>query len=120
MREKHREIFEKLTSTFASATIEKWEQMLCNWYAAQSNPNRANTVAVPNPFEEPASGKFMSLFSYLSLTFLFAATTLQDVRLELMKEEAAAAAEGAVSPHKMSLTSFLVLGLDLEDQQYVS
>ena len=45
---------------------------------------------------------------------------LQDVRLELMKEDVVAAAEGAVSPHKVSITSFLVMGLDIKDQQYVT
>lgn len=48
------------------------------------------------------------------------ATTLQDVRLELTKEDAAAATNGIVSAHKMISTSFFVMGLELEDQQYVS
>lgn len=46
-------------------------------------------------------------------------TTLQDVRLELAKDDAASSAHGLVSPHKMTLTTFLITGLDLEDQQCV-
>ena len=45
------------------------------------------------------------------------ATTLQDIRLELAKEEAAEMAAGVVPQHKMSLTGFLTMGLSLEDRQ---
>jgi hypothetical protein len=47
------------------------------------------------------------------------ATTLQDIRLELAKEEAAEMAAGVVPQHKMSLTGFLTTGLLLEDRQWV-
>lgn len=47
------------------------------------------------------------------------ATTLQDVRLELAKDDAASSAQGVVSPHKITLATFLMTGLDLEEQQYV-
>jgi hypothetical protein len=47
------------------------------------------------------------------------ATTLQDVRLELAKDDAASSAQGVVSPHRVTLTTFLMTGLDLEEQQYV-
>lgn len=36
-----------------------------------------------------------------------------------MTEEADAARSGEVSPHKVSMSSFLMTGLDIEDQQYV-
>jgi hypothetical protein len=45
------------------------------------------------------------------------ATTVQDVRLELVKEEANEAAHGILSAHKTSLSGFLTLGLELEEQQ---
>ena len=54
---------------------------------------------------------------------LFLATTLQDVRLELAKEDSVLAtqlaAQGDISGHKTSLTSFLTTGLELEEQKYV-
>lgn len=92
--------------------------MLRDWYMSQLSSDLPNTAgSVPNPFEEPVSGMFPFIFPHLFLTLtLFLATTLQDVQLELMKEDAA---EGAKSPHKVSLTSFLVIGMDLEDQQCV-
>lgn len=47
------------------------------------------------------------------------ATTFQDVRLALAQEDSADAAQGAISPHKTVLTTFLTMGLDLEEHQYV-
>ncbi|KAF8231605.1 hypothetical protein L208DRAFT_1468141, partial [Tricholoma matsutake] len=47
-----------------------------------------------------------------------ASTTLQDVQLELAKEESTSAAQGEVATHKTSLTTFLTTGLELEEQQY--
>jgi hypothetical protein len=55
----------------------------------------------------------------LYLTLLVASTSFQDVRLELAKEDSISAAQGEISPHTTSLTSFLTIGLDLEEQQYV-
>jgi hypothetical protein len=46
-------------------------------------------------------------------------TTLQDVRLQLAKEEAAQAALGELPQHSMSALAFLMTGFDLEDSQYV-
>lgn len=45
------------------------------------------------------------------------ATTVQDVRLQLTQEDAAEALRGIVSPHKTTLTAFLTIGLELEEQQ---
>jgi hypothetical protein len=47
------------------------------------------------------------------------ATTLQDVRLELAKEDTRLVAQGDVAAHETSLTSFLMTGLELEEHQYV-
>jgi len=47
------------------------------------------------------------------------ATSLQDVRLELAKEDAAEAAKGTTHANKMTFTTFFMTGLDLEEQQYV-
>lgn len=53
------------------------------------------------------------------MTSAHLATTLQDVRLDLAKEDAAEAARGLITPHKMTMTAFLTMALDLEEQQYV-
>jgi hypothetical protein len=45
------------------------------------------------------------------------ATTLQDVRLELAKEEAVNAARGVLPKHKITSTSFFFTAFDIEEQQ---
>jgi hypothetical protein len=50
---------------------------------------------------------------------LLLATTLYDVRLELVKEELRLAAQGEIMVHEMSSTSFIMAGLELEECQYV-
>jgi hypothetical protein len=41
------------------------------------------------------------------------------VRLELAKEESRLAAQGEISVHQISMTNFLMAGLELEERQYV-
>ena len=41
------------------------------------------------------------------------------MRLELAKEESRLAAQGEISGHEISLTTFLMTGLELEERQYV-
>lgn len=43
---------------------------------------------------------------------------MQDVRLELAKEDAEVMKDGVVAPHTTTLTDFLMKGLELEEQQY--
>ena len=51
------------------------------------------------------------------LTDILPGTTLQDVRLELTKEDAVQAALGKLPRHKVSLGGFLMKGFELEDSQ---
>ncbi|TFY75854.1 hypothetical protein EWM64_g8158 [Hericium alpestre] len=46
-------------------------------------------------------------------------TSLAEVRLELQEEEAEESRRGVMSPHEMTASTFLMVGLDLEEQQYV-
>jgi hypothetical protein len=52
MRQKHRDIFARLTATFLADTIRKWDAKVVEWHA---DPSRPRTK--PNPYEEPRSGK---------------------------------------------------------------
>jgi hypothetical protein len=65
--------------------------------------------------------KHVSQFFFSNLTDILppisVATTVQDVRLELVNEEAEEAARGILTPHKTSLSGCLTLGLELEEQQ---
>lgn len=111
MREKHRSIFEQFSSTFPPQTVQKWENMISEWKIDKSKPN---------PYKEPPSCTHCySPFSLLAYNVCCSATTLQDVRLELAKDDAASSAQGVISPHNITLTTFLTTGLDLEEQQYV-
>ena len=47
-------------------------------------------------------------------------STLQDVRLELAKEEATQAALGRRPRHRVSMATFLMTGFELEDSQCVN
>ena len=58
-----------------------------------------------------------SCLVYCFADHTFLATTLQDVRLQLVQEEANEVARGIPSAHKTSLSGFLTLGLELEEQQ---
>ncbi|KAM6493543.1 hypothetical protein JOM56_011677 [Amanita muscaria] len=91
MRNKHSEIFKKFSETFSESMREKWEKMLADWNVDPSKPN---------PYEEPV-----------------APTSLQDVRLELGKEDMAMAADGHGPSIKTTLGSFFMTGLDIEEQQ---
>lgn len=51
---------------------------------------------------------------------LLLASKVSEVRLRLTQEEAAEAAKGKESPHEVSASVFIRMGLELEDQQYVS
>jgi len=103
-------VFNQLSATFSAATIKKWESMITTW---EANPKARN------PYAETGCGKRLSShFFFLEANFMIA-TTLQDVRLALAKEEAAQVALGNLPPHKMSLSAFLIAGFELEDSQYV-
>ena len=59
------------------------------------------------------------MISYVFITDIFIETTMQDVCLWLAKKEAAQAALGELPQHKTSLLTFLMIGFELEDSQYI-
>jgi hypothetical protein len=110
MRDKQRLIFQQFSSTFPPQTVKEWEAMVLEW---------RNDRSKPNPYKEPAPcSSYHLLVSLPHCLHPPLATTLQDVRLALAKEEAAEAARGRISPHKVTQTTFLTMALDLEEQQY--
>lgn len=111
MRQKHREAFDTFSNTFSPRTILQWTKMVEAWLGDRTKPN---------PYEEPSNSEsqmFACCFSLLNFGSL--ATTLQDVRLELAKEDADAMVAGATQPHSTSPTAFLMKGLELEESQCV-
>ncbi|TFY73759.1 hypothetical protein EWM64_g10254 [Hericium alpestre] len=72
---------------------ERWEEMVLAFEQDHLNPN---------PYEETMK-----------------TTLLADVRAEIQIEEAEKAARGVMSLHEMTASTFLTVGLDLEEQQCV-
>lgn len=93
MHVKQREAFVKFNATFSSDVVERWGKMVAEWDADRTKPN---------PYEEPVAG-----------------TSTAEVRLELAKEEAADVERGNRTIHNISAGRWLIMGLDLEEQQYV-
>ena len=67
MRQKHHDIFARLTATFPADTVRKWDTKVAEWHA---DPSRPRTK--PNPYEEPRSGEqpIRALSRILDQTFL--------------------------------------------------
>jgi hypothetical protein len=51
---------------------------------------------------------------------LFVEETMTDVRMELAAEEGLQTSEGGNPTHEVSEAGFLLLGLEMEEQQYVT
>ena len=111
MKTTHKGAYQQLTSTFSTELIKKWENKVEKW---------ENDLSAPNPYTEPAIGNEISLILSNVSDGGILGLTLQDVRLELSKEEAAEASSSNCQTHKVSLTGFLTMGLELEDRQYVT
>jgi len=110
MSAKHMEIFEKFSATFPPETVARWVRMVERW---EANPK------APNPYNEPAQGEWFPLYTFETMSNLPAATTLQDVHLDLARNENLQLAAGRAPRHKVSMTAFFSMGFDIEDQQYV-
>ena len=63
------------------------------------------------------SGLLKYLYFFQTITDLASATTMQDVRLELAREEAQQLASGHLQRHKVTMTGFFSMAFDIEDQQ---
>lgn len=75
--------------------------------------------SAPNPYAEPICSKLLGFLRGYVYLINNLATTLQDVRLELAKEEAVNAARGMLPKHKITLTGFFFAAFDIEEQQCV-
>jgi|SRR5580693_1179964 hypothetical protein len=109
MREKHQVAHDKLCATFSEEVQHNWEKMVADW---NSDPRKKN------PYVEPVSCECVNSVLLIFLIRI-PGMSMTALRLELAKEEATNAANGHPSPHETSPSSFLQIGLDLEEQQYV-
>lgn len=111
MSTKQTEVFKQLSATFTPETVAGWEAMVARWNKNQNTPN---------PYAEPKGGQSYSFQPLCAcVTNSLIESTLQDVRLELANEEATQAALGRLPRHRVSMTTFLLTGFELEDGQCV-
>ncbi|KII83424.1 hypothetical protein PLICRDRAFT_180503 [Plicaturopsis crispa FD-325 SS-3] len=90
-RNVQQEAFRVFSHVQGSDTIAEWEAMVVAYEADDSQPN---------PYALPASG-----------------ISEADVRLKLAEEDAEAASIGVPTAHAVTAASFVVAGLEIEDQQ---
>ena len=109
MASKQRKAADDFTATFPSSTVKKWKRMVRKWEADSSRPN---------PYVSKERGRCYVISSYVPrLTVISSASKLSEIRLRLVQEEAAEAERGQRTPHQVSASVFVRMGLDLEDQQ---
>jgi hypothetical protein len=107
MQTKHQGAFIQFNATFPPAIVEKWNKMVVEWDKDKS---------AKNPYEEPVAGMLYVCFISV-ITYHVIGTTMTEVRLELANEENEAAARGKETLHDVSPARWLIMGLDLEEQQ---
>ncbi|KAJ7869746.1 hypothetical protein B0H14DRAFT_2571682 [Mycena olivaceomarginata] len=89
-------------TTFTENQAEHVEEWMAMVKAFEADPKK------PNPYELPKSGEFAVDNRW---------ATEHDVRLECVTEEAAEQERGVVPINNVSPSAFIIVGLDLEEQQ---
>jgi hypothetical protein len=108
MASRQRKAADDFTTTFPEETVTEWKKMVKDW---QGDPK------LPNPYVSNEQGMFSKIIQLLCLTVVSPASKLSEARLRLTQEEVAEAERGRHTPHKISASVFIRMGLDLEDQQ---
>ena len=103
-----RKVAEDFTATFPNETVQRWKCMVKEW--------QANSL-LPNPYGQTSEVRFFVVIYPQHLIVVFPASKVSEVRLRLTQEEVTEAERGQHTPHKISASVFVRMGLDLEDQQ---
>jgi hypothetical protein len=105
----HQEDHQKITQSFEADTITEWTNAVS---ACQANP-----TVQDNPFSDPTPGK-TNHFRYGRVLMCYMLEyTMADVRAELAVKELEEMSKGAISLHNVSESSFLSIGLEIEQVQ---
>ena len=111
MHSKQEKAFEEFSATFPSDVVQKWRALLDRWY---KNPR-----SKPDPFSEPET-RMCHIYLHICLLTPLQDMTMNDIRLQLAREESRDIIWGtADSFHGISPSNFIILGLEIEEQQYV-
>jgi len=72
----------------------------------------------PNPYvSNDRSMAFFTSSQSSELTHIWSALKISEIRLRLAQEEAEEAENGQRAPHQISVSVFVRMGIELEDQQ---
>ncbi len=103
------------SSTFLPEVVEHWRHVCAEW-DADGFPKTA-----PNPFKVAETGElvpFNPTYSAEVDVAFFAGVSEAELEAQLSREEKASAKEARRAPlHSTSATSFLAMGLELEESQ---
>jgi hypothetical protein len=104
------------TESLSPQHVATWTDAVEEWENDESHPKK-----VPSPYEIKSSGKFSSNFRMTGiLTVLMAGLSVAHVRKELADEEQDRLNKGGTVYHEVSASSFISIGLELQDLQYVT
>jgi hypothetical protein len=108
MNARHQALFNRFSSQYDSALVEKWGKMIDDWDA---------DISLPCPYEEPKKSKSdYDLVYYYTKRHPLDKTTAQ-VNKELAKEELEEVKRGDFQLHEITPATFLRYGFELEEQQ---
>ena len=105
-----RDAHTEFSATFTAEQISRWSKMLEEW---NKDPNKAD------PFQEPEGSESCDFLHVVLMTSSSSAVTAAEVRRDLAQEEERELALGVMPLHEVSLSQFLVNGMELEDAQWV-
>ena len=108
LESKQRKVADNFTATFPDKTVKQWRRMLEKW---EEDP------LCPNPYVLSEQGALLVGVSLPWLTVLPLAIKISEARLRLAQEEVAKAERGQHTPHNISASVFVQMGLEIEDQQ---
>lgn len=97
------------SATFPEETVAEWKRMVALWQ------DDKDTL---DPFDGPTLGalSFIDCIGYLLM--VVTETTQDDIHKELLAEELAEQCDRTVLPvHETTVSTFLKMGMDLEQQQ---
>jgi hypothetical protein len=110
MRAKHEALFNRVHARFAPAVTQKWEEMVLAW---------DDDMTKPNPYAEPHIGERTTSGAVAHVNVICPGSTQAQVNKELAQEETEDARRGDIQVHEVSPNTFLRVGFELEEQQYV-
>ena len=110
MKEKHSKIFEDYNTTFSQDLTQAWNAHILKW-------NKNHSIK-PDPYEEPETRRFSTMFIRKShILIVTIDTSMKAIRLRLALEDAQEIESGTTLAHEVTPSSFLYLGLELEELQ---